>query len=433
MIYYTSRAIFNIIPLSGTSKENVIQFVSSRFAWILNVNSVTNFQDESDYKDYINNLLKRESLNEVNHYVTKITNKPLTQVPVKILAFYLPQFHTIPENDTWWGKGFTEWTNVKPALAKFEGHYQPHIPIDLGYYDLLDKETLQKQVEIAKNYGIGGFCFHFYWFNKNTLLEKPIENYLLNPQLDLPFCLSWANENWTRRWDGKESDILIQQQHSPEDDLAFIQHVSKYMRDSRYIRIDNKPLLLVYRPFLLPSPENTAERWRNWCRTNDIGEIYLANVQSFDKTIPLKIGYDAAVEFPPFNFNPLNITHLIKPQINDFKGMIYDWNTLKLRSDHYAMPAYKLFRGVCPAWDNTPRRKNNSTIYINNQPGDFQQWVNNAIRDTIQRFDNPDERLIFVNAWNEWAEGAHLEPDDRYGYAYLQSIYDALHKFSFHE
>ena len=351
-------------------------------------------------------------------------------MPVKVLAFYLPQFHAIPENDAWWGEGFTEWTNVKPAQPQFEGHYQPHVPGKLGYYNLLDTKVQERQVELAKNYGIGGFCFHYYWFNGKRLLEKPIENYLLNPQLDLPFCISWANENWTRRWDGRENEILIKQYHSPEDDLAFIQHVSKYMFDNRYIRINNKPLLMVYRPGLLPSAKETAKNWRDWCRANGIGEIYLAYVQSFENPHPSEIGYDAAIEFPPNSFNSLMVTHLIKPYNNNFRCNVFDWNTMVMNSEPYSVPDFKLFRGVCPSWDNTPRRKSDSHIFVNSHPDDFQKWVYNAAKDTITRFENPDERLIFVNAWNEWAEGAHLEPDEKYGYAYLQNIYDVLRKLA---
>ncbi|MDX1722555.1 MAG: glycoside hydrolase family 99-like domain-containing protein [Pseudomonas sp.] len=359
-------------------------------------------------------------------YIPLLQGAPLKNKPVKLICFYLPQFHPIAENDAWWGEGFTEWTNVRPAQPQFAGHYQPHVPGELGYYSLLDPAVQRRQTELAKLYGIEGFCFYFYWFGGKRLLETPIENYLKDPSLDLPFCLCWANENWSRRWDGLDSEILIAQQHSPEDDLAFIAHVAQYMRDARYIRIDGKPLLLVYRPSLLPSAKETAERWRTWCRTNGIGEIYLAYTQSFEAVDPGKYGFDAAIEFPPNNSAPPNITEQVEPLKDDFACNVYDWRIFVERSRDYKKPGYTLFRGVCPAWDNTARRKNRSSVLLNSSPLGYQQWLYNAIDDTCERFSNPDQRLIFINAWNEWAEGAHLEPDQRYGYAYLEATRMAL-------
>ena len=355
---------------------------------------------------------------------------PLAKKPVKLICFYLPQFHAIPENDAWWGQGFTEWTNVKSGQPQFVGHYQPHMPAELGYYDLLDPSVQRRQVELAKSYGVGGFCFYFYWFNGKRLLEAPLLNYLSDSSLTLPFCLCWANENWSRRWDGLDGDILIAQQHSTEDDLAFIRHVSRYMNDPRYIRVSGKPLLLVYRPNLLPSAKETVSRWRNWCRLSGIGEIYLAYTQSFETVDPSLYGFDAAVEFPPNNSAPPKITANVSPKGKDFGSTVYDWRAFVERSENYETPNYTLFRSVCPAWDNTARRNNRSTIFLNSTPALFQHWLENAIRDTNLHRTNPDENLIFVNAWNEWSEGAHLEPDQRYGYAYLEAARRALNTVS---
>lgn len=360
-------------------------------------------------------------LNEPIQQVKRLhTELPARQVARQI-AFYLPQFHAIPENDAWWGEGFTEWTNVRPAQPHYRGHYQPHIPGELGYYNLDDPDTQRRQVELAKLYGIAGFCFYFYWFGGKRLLEKPIENYLGNRDLDLPFCLCWANENWSRRWDGLDDQILIGQKHSTEDDLAFIAHIANYMRDERYIRIDGKPLLLVYRPGELPNAKATASRWRSWCREHGVGEIYLAYTQSFDKAPPSRYGFDAAVEFPPNGTQPRDVTSSIQPLQDNFLGKVYDWRTYLKRSAKPSQPKYPLFRGVCPSWDNTARRKERGTSFINSSPRGYQEWLFNAIRDTVRRFPAEDQRLVFINAWNEWAEGAHLEPDQRYGYSFLEA------------
>lgn len=359
-------------------------------------------------------------------YVPRLDAQPLLQKPVRVVAFYLPQFHPIPENDEWWGEGFTEWTNVRPAQPQFVGHHQPHVPDELGYYDLRDVAVQRRQVELAKLYGVEGFCFYFYWFGGKRLLEKPLENWLADRSLDLPFCLCWANENWSRRWDGLDHEILIAQDHSSDDDLGFIAEVAHYLRDPRYIRIGGKPLLLVYRPSLLPAAGETVQRWRRWCRENGIGEIFLAYTQSFESVPPEHYGFDAAVEFPPNRSAPPNVTHLVTPLNDDFDSTVYDWSVFPERSKNYPSRDYKIFRSVCPGWDNTARRRHGGGVFINNTPELYRAWLENAIDDTVAHVEEPSERLIFVNAWNEWAEGAHLEPDATNGFAYLQATRDAL-------
>lgn len=383
----------------------------------------SNLPESNAISSELLNIVREYKLEETQFvdYAPLLKADPLTNPVVKLIAFYLPQFHPIPENDAWWGKGFTEWTNVKSAKPQFTGHYQPRIPGELGYYDLRDPSVQRRQVELAKLYGLGGFCFYFYWFAGKRLLETPTLQYLENKALDFPFCLCWANENWSRRWDGLERDILIGQKHSRKDDLAFIEYIAKYFQDKRYICIDGKPLLLVYRPSLLPSPKKTVELWRKWCREQGIGEIYLAYTQSFEAVDPEKYGFDAAIEFPPDYITPLMITDQIEPTDSDFSGVACDWNLLAARSHEYEIPDYKIFRGICPSWDNTARRKQNGTIFLNSSPHKYLEWLNNAIGDTISRFDRGDERLIFINAWNEWAEGTYLEPDEKHGYAHLEA------------
>jgi lipopolysaccharide biosynthesis protein len=347
-----------------------------------------------------------------------------TPLPATVVAFYLPQFHPIPENDAWWGEGFTEWHNVTRALPQFEGHAQPRLPGELGFYDLRLADAMRRQMQLARDYGVGAFCSYFYWFAGKTLLETPLQQWLADRTLDLPLCLCWANENWSRRWDGRADDILIGQRHSPADDLAFIEHVARYLADPRYLRVDGKPLLLVYRPGLLPDPKATAVRWREWCRANGIGEIQLAYVQSFDRVDPRTIGFDAAVEFPPNNTTPAPITarqHLLNP---DYRGDVHDWRELARQSMAQPEPAYPRYPGVNPGWDNEPRRSGGGRVFAHASPRGYRDWLRHAIGAAQRRF--PAQPLVFVNAWNEWAEGAVLEPDTRLGYAWLEATRQAL-------
>ena len=345
----------------------------------------------------------------------------------RLITFYLPQFHPVPENDQWWGKGFTEWANVSKARPNFEGHYQPRTPSDLGYYDLRLLEVMQQQAELAQRYGIHGFCFYYYWFDGKRLLERPVEQLLLSDKPDIPFCLCWANENWTRRWDGQEQEILMAQAHTEQDDEEVIRDLIRFFRDSRYIKIDERPLILIYRVTLFPNFSETAARWRDICRAEGVGEIYIAMVESFDLvhsgTHPSAFGCDAAVEFPPQGLAEQTVPSgdIINP---DFEGGIADYRDLAVRYATRPAPNYTRFKGVIPGWDNTARRQNNGFCFEHATPGAFQGWLEETINETrLQQFG--DERIVFVNAWNEWAEGAYLEPDRRFGHSYLEAVKNA--------
>ncbi|GAB2556019.1 glycoside hydrolase family 99-like domain-containing protein [Rhodanobacter koreensis] len=358
-------------------------------------------------------------------YMPRRSGKLPTPLPATLVAFYLPQFHPIPENNAWWGEGFTEWHNVTRALPQFEGQAQPRLPGELGFYDLRQPEVMRQQMLLAHEYGIGAFCSYFYWFGGKTLLEQPLQQWLADPTLDLPLCLCWANENWSRRWNGRADDILIGQRHSPADDLAFIEHVAHYLADPRYLRVDGKPLLLVYRPGLLPDPKATATRWRTWCLANGIGEIQLAYVQSFDRVDPRDIGFDTAVEFPPNNTTLAPITarqQLLNPE---YRGDVHDWRELARQSMAQPDPAYPRYPGVNPGWDNEPRRSGSGRVFAHASPRDYRDWLRHATTTARRRF--PAQPLVFVNAWNEWAEGAVLEPDTRLGHAWLEATRAALH------
>jgi glycosyltransferase involved in cell wall biosynthesis/SAM-dependent methyltransferase len=348
---------------------------------------------------------------------------------IKAIAFYLPQFHPIPENDAWWGKGFTEWHNVTRGKPRFPGHYQPHLPGELGFYDLRLVDVQRRQVELAKAYGLHGFCYHHYWFGGQRLLRRPLEQLLANPDLDFPFCLCWANENWTRRWDGLDAEMLIAQEHSPEDDLAFIKDIEGALSDDRYVCVEGRPLLIVYRPGLLPDARDTVERWRTYRRSAGLPDLFLVSAQAFDRSNPHDFGFDAAVEFAPNNMGTASITAAVAGVDDDFSGTIYDYSDLVQRSGHYESPSdYLLFRSVTPMWDNEARRPGRGSVFAGSTPSLYGEWLENACRHTDECCGS-DKPFVFINAWNEWAEGAHLEPDRAHGYAYLQATADALRKF----
>lgn len=350
-----------------------------------------------------------------------------SQAPdAKLIAFYLPQFHPFPENDTWWGKGFTEWRNVTSTLPKFIGHHQPHLPADLGFYDLRTPDIMPMQAALAKHYGIYGFCFYFYWFAGTVLMETPLRRWRNDAAIDFPFCLCWANENWTRRWDGLANDILIAQEHSADDDLAFIEHVSPYLLDARYIRIGNKPVLLVYSASSLPNAAETCERWRVWWRARHGGELMLICVHSRDRLNPLDIGFDTCVEFPPIDMQVSDCNQRIDLIDRDFSGHIHDYKSISSNGVKTVPQSYTKFRGVMPGWDNSPRVKNNCHIFHGSTPSLYRQWLNEAVTYSRWFQSTPEPAPIFVNAWNEWAESAHLEPDLRYGHAYLAATSEVL-------
>ena len=355
---------------------------------------------------------------------------------VRTIAFYLPQYHPIPENDQWWGPGFTEWRNVTNAKPLFPGHYQPHLPADLGFYDLRLAEVREAQAELARSHGIHGFCYYHYWFNGRQILERPFSEVLASGKPDFPFCLCWANENWTRAWDGGEQHILLQQHYSADDDRAHIRALIPAFADARYIRIGGRPLFLVYRTELLPDPVQTSDIWREEVSRAGLGELYLARVENFVTRVdPTKIGFDAAVEFAPHG------AHVGKIK---FRGPIYrllarsgllpeayvhnqvvNYRAMLLGMLAKPDPGFKRFRCVTPMWDNTARRRTGAHIYAGSTPKLYEAWLAEVAKQTVGKF-APEERIVFVNAWNEWAEGCHLEPDLKWGRKYLEATKAAL-------
>jgi ubiquinone/menaquinone biosynthesis C-methylase UbiE/glycosyltransferase involved in cell wall biosynthesis len=350
---------------------------------------------------------------------------------IKPIAFYLPQFHEIPENNKWWRKGFTEWTNTRKAKPSIHGHYQPREPHDdIGYYDLSDWRVLKQQADMAKAHGIYGFCFYHYWFAGKRLLEKPVDMFLDHPEIDFPFCLCWANENWTRCWDGCNDDILIKQNHSEADDIAFIDDMKRYLEDKRYIRIDGKPVILLYRPAILPSAKETTDRWRERLRQKGVGEVYLICAYRVfaDTTTPGEYGFDAGYEFAP-NVHMPHQTYLQAVSSDDFTGNLCSYRQFVKDVLHNREleknKNFDLFYSVMLEWDNTPRREQGGTIFAYYTSLIYRKWLDRTIEIT-RREHTEDKRFVFINAWNEWAEGTYLEPDRRYGYLSLNETSRAL-------
>lgn len=364
---------------------------------------------------------------------------------MRVIAFYLPQFHEIPENNAWWGEGFTEWVNIKKAKALFEGHNQPRIPLNSNYYNLLDKNVQKWQVEMAKEYGVYGFCFYHYWFNGKKLLEKPVENYLREKSLDLPFCLSWANEPWTNAWKGTDLKVLIEQKYGDKKEWKeHFNYLLPYFLDSRYIRVDEKPLFIIYRPDIMENVTEILKYWDSLIKEKGFKGIcyaYQHHKYYFQKNInPI---FDYGIEYQP-GFAELSQDVGIKQYIRKacfkigeisekyFKGYLnlshvglqkvsYDkiWESI-LSFNHNTE---KMFPGAFVDWDNTPRRGKKGSAMVGSAPEKFKSYFRKQVLNTRNIY---KKDMLFIFAWNEWAEGGYLEPDEKNKYGYLEAIQTVL-------
>lgn len=348
---------------------------------------------------------------------------------VKVLSYYLPQFHPIPENDRWHGKGFTEWTKVRSANPLFEGHYQQHIPHqDLGCYLLDHPGVLRKQAEMMRKTGVDGQVFYHYWFAGKLILEEPARMLLDHPDIEMPFCFCWANENWTRRWDGNEDDILLKQDYSPADARDFIQYLIPFFRDERYIRIEGRPVLFIYRPASMPDARQYLEIWAEECAGQGLPRPYVVAVLTRGAEDPGDFAMDAGVERVLHDWTAgavADIRHELRPY-EPLRGSVLSYErVVEFYRNQTQAPQFTWFRSLVPIWDNTARYGADAFMVHGSTPRLFQQWLEHSIAHA--RANLPvDRRFVLVNAWNEWAEGAHLEPDSRYGYAYLNAIGRAL-------
>lgn len=358
--------------------------------------------------------------------VLRRPNRPIRQRPpvstgetdrtaasvVRALAFYLPQFHPIPENDHWWGKGFTEWTNVARAKPLFAGHYQPHYPANLGFYDLRVPEVREAQAALAARHNIEAFCYWHYWFHGKRLLERPFNEVLASGRPLHSFCLAWANETWSRRWLGEEKDVLMAQTYSAEDDLRHIRWLITAFADPRYFRVDGRPMFLIYKPNDLPTPAKTVELFRTACVKEGLPEPYLVGVNAHRRAVDCRLlGFDATLDFEP------QLGVLSNPLADGLKVSDYAVARRRMVSTR---AHYEAHHSICVGWDNTPRRGENGIVFVNSTPERFETGLQELVDACLHK--PYEQRLVFINAWNEWAEGNHLEPDSKHGLGYLDAV-----------
>jgi hypothetical protein len=344
---------------------------------------------------------------------------------MKYIAFYLPQYHVIPENDTWWGKGFTEWERVKNSKPVFKGHDQPRTP--MNYYDLRDVNVMVNQSQLAKAHGISGFCYYHYWFNGKLLLEKPLEQMLVSKEVDIPFCLSWANEKWTRAWEGKSKEILIEQNYGDEKDWEkHLNYLIPFFNDERYITVCGMPVFLIYRTESFEGFDKMFSFWNERMKENGFKEIFFVEMLNSYQKKPKCKNSKGVVEFEPMftiggwvSINSIIIGYFRRRYPFLFRKLykIFDydkvWKKIILRRSNYENKT--VFHGAFTDWDNTPRFNEKAAIFKKASPDKFKDYL-------LQQTKKADSELLFINAWNEWAEGAYLEPDKRFNYGFLNSV-----------
>ncbi len=346
---------------------------------------------------------------------------------IKPIAIYLPQFHPFEENNTWWGKGFTEWTNVTKATPFFKDHYQPHLPADLGLYDLRVEQTRIEQAAMAKAYGIYGFCYYHYWFSGTRLMQEPIDAMLQSKKPDFPFMFCWANETWSRRWLGEEKEILIKQEYSEADDYAHAAWLCENVfNDSRCITIHNRPAFAIYRPHDLPDYKKTIAIIKEVARSKGLIEPFFIGSNSHTQQLD---GFDQVLNFEPQlsllpeAFNDAGtvskLARNIKHKAWSHKLKIYDYAAVKDIMAARKFP-YKNLPCVFVGWDNTARRGRNGIVITNQNKKVFKKSLQRA-KEMVKHNDK-DEQIVFINAWNEWAEGNHLEPCSKYGHQFLEAV-----------
>ncbi len=346
---------------------------------------------------------------------------------MRLIAFYLPQFHEIEENNQFWGKGFTEWTNVKKSGALFYGHRQPKLPAYLGYYDLLDEKTIKLQMQLASLYGIDAFAVYIYWFNGKAIMDKPLKIlFKFAKDYNIKIFFVWANENWTRKWDGAENNILLKQEHNIEKDLQIVEYYLEFFRDDSYFRVQNKLMFGIYRPDIIPESNLFFKKLEKRFGINDI-EIHLSMIQSFSNYNPLLHGLHSAIQFPPHQIS-LKSSKFIDLK-NGSKLSTHSYKDMAVTAIERLSTNFVNFPGTMTGWDNTPRMGENGQVFLGSEAVHFYFWLMNSMNFASKFLPN-ELQFVFINAWNEWGEGAFLEPDFDSGLSKLNCIKMAKNKFT---
>jgi len=371
---------------------------------------------------------------------------------VRLVAMYFPQLHPIPENDAWWGNGFTDWVNVKKARPQFRGHYQPRVPLGNRYYDQSQKATIEWQIDLAQSHGLHGFCHYHYWFGGKQLLETPTNIVMESKEIRFPFALAWANETWSRRWDGLDHHILIEQTHAPDRELwmRHFEYLFRAWSDDRAIKVDGKPIFMIYRPHRITQIDAMLDLWREEAQRRGLPGLFFMAIKQFEFPVPGVLKhFDGIMQFQPFEalYSPdfqapttemrrvVEIARLLPERVQEVlrylrnqlrsKLTYYDydlvWQQILKIEREAGLPT---FPGAFVDWDNTARYVKRARIFKGASPERFAHWFGKLVAVTATR--PPTERVIFLNAWNEWAEGTYLEPDERHGYQYIEAVRDTL-------
>ncbi len=429
------KNLFWKLPIPGIIKEKLRHRYSSyKFETEQKQKEETTIiEDDDKIHEYLVYLFDR--FNKRNKEYKEYIEHQNTANDVKLIVYYLTQYSPDVHNDLWWGKGSTEWDNVSKAIPQFTGHNQPRLPGELGFYDLRVKDVMRRQIEIAKNYGIDVFNFYYYWFNEERLLEKPFEMFFEDKSLNMPFMLCWVNENWTKKYSGTDDSVLIGMENTEDNYKRFIHSVLKYFDDDRYFCINDRFVLQVYRPSLIPNIKEIIDYWQTIVNQKYGKKLYLIACQERDASTDwCSKGFDAENEWMMGSAKNqcLDITNQIKPIRSDFSGEVFDYYDLVKNKRYYIKKnrTKKVYPAIMPSWDNTARRNNRGTIFHNSSPELYYEWMTNLISE-VKEQKYLDIPMIFINAWNEWGEGAYMEPDREYGYAYLEANWKAKNNKSF--